>query len=73
MSIYCFKYLYLRVIISFSSRASRCRMRYSLRDANHQHTLGIIGPRCICDGEYSCCCDNEFAVNIIFINNKKQR
>ena len=48
-----------------SSRASRCRMRYTMRDANRNSTMIIVGPRCICDGDFSCCCDNEFAVSLI--------
>ncbi|CAF3090733.1 unnamed protein product [Rotaria sp. Silwood2] len=49
------------IIGSANHEGSRCRMRYTLRDANRTNTLGIIGPRCICDGDFSCCCESEFA------------
>ncbi|CAF1355448.1 unnamed protein product [Rotaria magnacalcarata] len=50
------------VIGSVNHEESRCRMRYTLRDANRTNMMGIIGPRCICDGPYSCCCESEFAI-----------
>ncbi|CAF3273020.1 unnamed protein product [Rotaria sp. Silwood2] len=50
------------IIGSANHEGSRCRMRYTLRDANRTNTLGIIGPRCICDGDFSCCCESEFAI-----------
>ncbi|CAF0925296.1 unnamed protein product [Rotaria sp. Silwood1] len=50
------------IIGSVTHEGSRCRMRYTLRDANRTNVMGIIGPRCICDGDCSCCCDNEFAI-----------
>jgi hypothetical protein len=40
-------------------------MHYILKDATENTTLTILGPTCICDGPYSCCCENKFTVSII--------
>lgn len=37
-------------------------MNYTLKDANSNPILNIVGPGCICDGPYACCCENKFTV-----------
>jgi hypothetical protein len=37
-------------------------MNYVLKDATENSVLKIIGPGCICDGPYTCCCENKFTV-----------
>jgi len=27
--------------------------------------LSVVGPFCICDGPYACCCENKFTVCIL--------
>jgi hypothetical protein len=46
-------------------RCSFWRLHYDLKDANGNVVLSIIGPGCICDGPYSCCCENKFTVRVI--------
>ncbi|CAF2732531.1 unnamed protein product [Rotaria sp. Silwood2] len=50
------------IIGSVNHEQIRCRMRYTLRDANRTNVMSVIGPQCICDGDCSCCCDNKFAI-----------
>jgi len=45
-------------------------MNYVLKDATGNPVLSIVGPGCICDGPYACCCENKFTVKkkvLIFI------
>ncbi len=38
-------------------------MNYLLKDVNGTVVLRIIGPGCVCDGPYACCCENKFTVS----------
>lgn len=37
-------------------------MHYDLKDATGNVVLKIVGPGCMCDGPYACCCENKFTV-----------
>jgi len=43
-------------------------MNYVLKDATGNPVLNIIGPGCICDGPYACCCENKFTVKKKYFN-----
>jgi len=43
-------------------------MNYVLKDATENSVLSIIGPGCICDGPYACCCENKFTVKKKILN-----
>ncbi|UJR22051.1 hypothetical protein I4U23_025119 [Adineta vaga] len=50
-------------IIGFVSQECSCwRMNYVLKDAAGSPVLHIVGPGCICDGPYACCCENKFTL-----------
>lgn len=55
----------IKSIDSFFLRCSFWRAHYDLKDVNENVVLSIIGPGCLCDGPYSCCCENKFTVCII--------
>lgn len=38
------------------------RPNYSLRDDKDNQVMFLVAPHCICDGPYSCCCDNKFTL-----------
>ncbi|CAF0960656.1 unnamed protein product [Rotaria sordida] len=38
------------------------RVHYALKDAHDNVILKIIGPGCMCDGPYACCCENKFTL-----------
>ena len=40
-------------------------MRYTINDANNHSILTIDGPCCICNGIYSCGCENKYSVSCI--------
>ncbi len=44
-------------------RCSFWRANFELKDVNGNVVFTIIGPGCICDGPYSCCCENKFTVS----------
>ncbi|CAF2077277.1 unnamed protein product [Rotaria magnacalcarata] len=45
------------------TQAGSCwRMHYVLKDIEERTTLTIVGPRCICDGAWCCCCKNKFTL-----------
>ena len=46
----------------FCSRCSCLAPQYMLKDASGNDILSIVGPKCICDGPFSCCCENKFTV-----------
>ena len=46
-------------------RNSRFRTHMSLKDASETECLHIIGPYCICQGIFCCCCENKFKVDMI--------
>ncbi|CAF1153711.1 unnamed protein product [Rotaria sordida] len=50
------------VIGIIKQEGSSWRMNYVIKDAREQPILTIIGPCCICDGPYSCCCENKFTL-----------
>ncbi|CAF4976942.1 unnamed protein product [Rotaria sp. Silwood1] len=50
------------VIGIIKQEGSSWRMNYVIKDAHEQPILNIIGPCCICDGPYSCCCENKFTL-----------
>ena len=35
-----------------------------MKDAGGNVVLSIVGPACICDGPYACCCENKFTVSV---------
>jgi len=39
-----------------------------LKDATENPIMNIVGPACICDGPYACCCENKFTVKNRSIN-----
>ncbi|CAF3982742.1 unnamed protein product, partial [Adineta steineri] len=50
-------------VIGFVSQECSCwRMHYILKDASQTPILKIVGPGCICDGPYTCCCENKFTL-----------
>jgi hypothetical protein len=54
------------MIILFS--CSCWRMNYVLKDATENPVLNIVGPGCICDGPYACCCENKFTVRVLRVD-----
>lgn len=44
------------------SRCSFYRPHYVIKDDSGNSVLKIVGPGCICDGPYPCCCENKFMV-----------
>lgn len=38
-------------------------MNYVLKDANDAPMLYIMGPCCMCNGNYSCGCENKYTVS----------
>ena len=55
------------LFILFSFRSGTCNRNYVIKDANNTHMLTIIGPCCICNGNYSCGCRNNFIVSSIVV------
>ncbi|CAF1028674.1 unnamed protein product [Rotaria sordida] len=50
-------------VIGFVTQECSCwRMKYVLKDITGNPILTIIGPGCICDGPYACCCENKFTL-----------
>jgi hypothetical protein len=43
-------------------------MNYVLKDATENPVLNIVGPGCICDGPYACCCENKFTVRVLRVD-----
>lgn len=54
----------------YFSRSNFCQIVCTLQDANRTYSMGIIKPTCICDTDYFCCCDSEWAI-ISFIEKNR--
>ncbi|CAF1145091.1 unnamed protein product [Didymodactylos carnosus] len=50
------------VIGTVRQKCSFCRPHFDLKDATGNKILSIIGPYCVCDGPYCCCCENKFTL-----------
>ncbi|CAF1998708.1 unnamed protein product [Rotaria magnacalcarata] len=48
------------VIGSVAQQCSFSRVLYALKDATDNVVLKIVGPGCLCDGPYTCCCEDKF-------------
>ncbi|CAF1561244.1 unnamed protein product [Didymodactylos carnosus] len=38
------------------------RPHFELKDMSNNKILSIVGPCCVCDGPYCCCCENKFTL-----------
>ncbi|CAF1218435.1 unnamed protein product [Adineta steineri] len=47
---------------SVAQECSGWRMNYAIKDMNGQEVFKIVGPGCVCDGPYACCCENKFTL-----------
>ena len=56
--------------LSLLFRGSCWRMHYLLKDVDESNVLTILGPGCICDGPWSCCCENKFTVRICCLSKR---
>ncbi|CAF1100799.1 unnamed protein product [Rotaria sordida] len=45
-----------------SQECSFLRATYVLKNESGIPVLNIVGPACICDGPYACCCENKFTI-----------
>ncbi|CAF0818693.1 unnamed protein product [Adineta ricciae] len=50
------------VIGSVTQECSCWRIHYTLKDERDNPVLKIVGPGCMCDGPYACCCENKFTI-----------
>ncbi|CAF1341752.1 unnamed protein product [Didymodactylos carnosus] len=48
------------VFVDFS--CSFWRPHFELKDMSNNKILSIVGPCCVCDGPYCCCCENKFTL-----------
>ena len=44
------------------------RMHYDIKDGNGQNSMTILGPCCMFDGPYTCCCETSVKILILLIS-----
>ncbi|CAF3604251.1 unnamed protein product [Rotaria sp. Silwood1] len=52
-----------QIIGTVQQEGSRSGMNYVIKDVNNIPMLTIMGPSCICNGVYSCGCENKYIVS----------
>jgi hypothetical protein len=53
----------LRLSTLFFFRRGTGDRNYVIKDATNEPVLTLVGPSCVCDGIYSCGCENRYVVS----------